>query len=190
MPEFTLTAQSAFSKRPAAYEGIQLSAFQPPAIASMATPNGGADALAAALQSAYDIETPSVGRAALSAKDSAMFLRLAQDQMFVLFMPPAGGKPTAPLSTALGDTAYLTDQSDSWAALRIEGPRSRAALERICPLDLAPGNFPPGTVARTVMEHLGVIMLCEAVDKYLLLSARSSADNFLHAVETSARNVT
>ncbi|MFY0614329.1 MAG: hypothetical protein JXQ99_22565 [Hyphomicrobiaceae bacterium] len=190
MPEFTLTAQSAFSKRPAAYNGIQLTAFQPPAIASMATPNGGEAALAAALQAAYGIDIPPVGRAAISAKDSATFLRHAPDQMFVLFMPPASGKPTDPMAATLGDTAYLTDQSDSWAALRIEGPLSRAALERICPLDLAPGNFPPGTVARTVMEHLGIIMLCEAGDKYLLLSARSSADNFLHAVETSVRNVT
>lgn len=190
MPDYTLNAQSAFSKQPASYEGIHLSAFQPPAIVSMATPNGADDALATVLQTAYGIELPAVGRAAISAKDSATFLRLAQDQMFVLFVAPATGKPTDAIRTAIGDAAYLTDQSDSWAALRIEGPQTRAALERICALDLHVDKFTPGTVARTAMEHLGVIMLCEAPDKVLMLSARSSADNFLHAVETSVRNVT
>ena len=190
MPEYTLNAQSAFSTQPASYGGINLSAAQPPAIVSIATPNAGDAALAAALQSAYGIELPAVGRAAVASRDSATFLRHAQDQMFVLFNDPATGKPTDTVRDALGETAYLTDQSDSWAALRIEGAQSRSALERICPLDLDAGTFTPGTVARTAMEHLGVIMLCEAADKYLLLSARSSADNFLHAVETSVRNVT
>ena len=190
MPDFTLDAQSAFSAQPASYDSVRLSAAQPPAIVSIATPNGGGDALAGALKTVYGIELPAVGRAAVAGKDNASFLRLAQDQMFVLFSPPASGKPTDPVGAALGETAYLTDQSDGWAALRIEGAQSRPALERICPLDLDPRTFPPGTVARTVMEHLGVIMLCETADKYLLLSARSSADDFLHAVETSARNVT
>jgi sarcosine oxidase subunit gamma len=73
--------------------------------------------------------------------------------------------------------------------LRVSGPKSRIALERICPLDLHPSTFPQGRVARTLMEHLGVIILHEGPDTYLLLSARSSAGSFLHAVETSVRNV-
>ncbi len=190
MPDYTLNAQSAFSTQPAGYGGINLCAAQPPAIVSIATPNAGDAALAAGLQSAYGIELPAVGKAAVSGRDSATFLRHAHDQMFALFNAPAAGNPTDTVRDALGETAYLTDQSDSWAALRIEGAQSRSALERICPLDLDADKFTPGTVARTVMEHLGVIILCEAADKYLLLSARSSADDFLHAVETSVRNVT
>ena len=190
MTDHTLTARSAFSKQPDQHEGLTLAAIEPPAIVSIAIPNGGEAALLAALQGAYTIDLPVVGRTAVSATTNATLLRLARDQMFVLFPQPASGRPTDAIADALGDTAYLTDQSDSWAALRIAGSNCRAALERICPLDLDAATFPPGMVARTAMEHLGVIMVCEAADTYLLLSARSSADDFLHAVETSARNVT
>lgn len=189
MTEFSLTARSAFSKEPDQYDGVTLDAIEPPAIVSLAIPNGGEEALKAALESAFSIDLPDVGRTAATSKDAAIFARLARDQLFVLFTPPADGRPTAAIANALGDTAYLTDQSDSWASLRMAGNNCRAALERICPLDLHAAAFPPGTVARTVMEHLGVIIVCEAADTYLLLSARSSADDFLHAVETSARNV-
>jgi sarcosine oxidase subunit gamma len=40
------------------------------------------------------------------------------------------------------------------------------------------------------MEHLGTIVLRDGTDSFLLLSAHSSAESFLHAVETSIRNVT
>ncbi len=190
MTEHTLTARSAFSKQPDQHEGLTLDAIEPPAIVSIAIPNDGEAALVAALQGAYNVDLPAVNRTAVSASANATFLRLARDQMFILFQPPASGSPTDTVADALGNTAYLTDQSDSWATLRIAGSNCRTALERICPLDLDAAIFPPGAVARTAMEHLGVIMLCEATDTYLLLSARSSADDFLHAVETSARNVT
>jgi methylglutamate dehydrogenase subunit D len=39
------------------------------------------------------------------------------------------------------------------------------------------------------MEHLGTILLREADDRFLLMSASSSARSFLHGLETSLRNV-
>lgn len=84
-------------------------------------------------------------------------------------------------------TLYLNDQSDSWVMLRVAGAGVRRALERLCPLDLHPDAFAPGAVARTVMEHLAVIVLHEAEDTFVLLSPRSSAASFLHEIETSVR---
>ena len=83
----------------------------------------------------------------------------------------------------------MTLQSDNWVGVRISGTRSRDALERICPLDLHPDVFGIDQVARTVMEHLGVIILREDKDSFLMLSASSSAKSFLHAIETSIHNV-
>lgn len=105
-------------------------------------------------------------------------IRLAIDQAFILgtFDPVFHGN------------AVTTDQSDSWAALRLRGPLARAALERICMIDLHPAAFGQDRVARTLMEHLNVIIICTNIDDYLLLSARSSAVSFLHAVETSLTN--
>ena len=96
-----------------------------------------------------------------------------------------GDDAVAVVIEKLGTAGYYTDQSDSWVMLQIAGPGSRAALERICMLDLHSDAFPVDTVARTTMEHLGVMVLRDGEDSFLLMSARSSARSFLHAVETS-----
>ena len=93
------------------------------------------------------------------------------------------------MGAKIADTAYLTDQSDSFAIVRIKGARSRDALERICPIDLHLDEFSVGTVTRTLMEHLGVIILREDEDAFMLMSARSSARTFWHAVQTSIQNI-
>ena len=65
------------------------------------------------------------------------------------------------------------------------GTASLAALELICPVDLDPVAFPEDRVARTVLEHMGAIILREGADSFLLLSAASSAGAFLDAVRES-----
>ena len=71
----------------------------------------------------------------------------------------------------------------------MSGTGVRVALERICPLDLDDQAFPEGRVARTAMEHLSVIILRDGPDSFLLMSPRSSARSFRHAVELSVENV-
>ena len=63
--------------------------------------------------------------------------------------------------------------------------RCREALERICPLDLHPDAFGVDHAARTVMEHLGVLIIRTGEEAYLLLSASSSAGSFQHALHLS-----
>ena len=99
------------------------------------------------------------------------------------------GDPLSPAMKAVSGTAWATDQSDSYCLLRLEGARSREVLERICPLDLHPGAFALGAASRTAMEHLGVLLIREEAEQYLLMSARSSALSFLHAVQTSIQNI-
>jgi sarcosine oxidase subunit gamma len=71
--------------------------------------------------------------------------------------------------------------------LAIKGEGVYAALERICQLDVSEKTFPVGSVARTQMEHLGVIIIKQENDSFMLMSAASSAENFLHAVVTSVK---
>jgi len=115
-------------------------------------------------------------------------VRLAPDQAFILFTW-AGPDAERYLAERLGDAVYLTDQTDTWCSLEVEGIDSRAALERICPVDLHPLAFAEGDAARTVMEHMGVLVLRTGPDRFLLLSAGSSAGSFLHAVRRSAENI-
>ena len=77
------------------------------------------------------------------------------------------------------------------ALVPAKAPRSRGAAPIGAPLrQRADEAFGDGRVARTVMEHLGVIIHRESDGTYLLMSASSSAESFLHAVETSIKYVT
>lgn len=98
-------------------------------------------------------------------------------------------EPARTLKTTLRDTAFLTDQSDSWAILDIAGPHAEAALERICPIDIDASVFDNTRVVRTSMEHLSVIIERPEPTRFRLYSPVSSAQSFLHAVRVSLQNV-
>ena len=66
-------------------------------------------------------------------------------------------------------------------------PDTLAALERLCPLDLA--RVPTRGSGRTVMEHMGALVVRTSEDGFLLMSASSTAGSFLHALETSLHYV-
>jgi len=93
------------------------------------------------------------------------------------------------LKSRLQDAAYVTDQSDSWVMLQINGENALRAMERISPIHLSPSAFPPGSIARTSMEHLSAIVMAEDDSTLTLLSPISSAESFWHAVEQSLTNV-
>jgi len=116
------------------------------------------------------------------------WLGLQPQQWFVVFEHNQGA-PLAKIKEKLGNAAYCTDQSDSWVSLSLSGPLARTALERICPIDLHANSFAVNTVARTTMEHLGVVITRTDEDEFLLMSAASSADSFLHAITTSVKNI-
>jgi heterotetrameric sarcosine oxidase gamma subunit len=159
------------------------------ALVSLACPLQGDDDLAKAL-SGMGLTRPAPGTSTV-AGDSRLNWRLiwtAPDQMLLAF-PHQTPDAAATIVAETGDAAYLTDQTDSWCALVLNGPLARAALERICPLDLHNDVFAVDAAARTVMEHLGVLIVRTGADAFLLLSVSSSAASFLHAVETSLKNV-
>ncbi len=158
------------------------------ALVSAAVPNGGDAAFEVALAGGFGAARPATGGSTAGDRYGARILGMQPDQLFILFEPPDPDRAAETVSDALGPAAYVTDQSDGWAMLRIAGPGVRAALERLCMLDLDAAAFPEGRVARTVMEHLSVVILRDGPDSFLLLTPRSSARSFLHAVEVSIAN--
>ncbi len=188
MSDYTLTAQSALGGYKESFEGVALEELCDLAIVSIATPLGGEEALSAEIKNAYGATLPKAGKVSRSEDGLTRFLGMASDQMFAIFNY---SKPDAAriIIDKLKDTGYYTLQSDNWVTLRISGPKSRGALERICTIDLAPAAFREGDVARTSMEHMGVIIYPEGENGFVLISASSSAASFLHAVETSIHNV-
>ena len=189
MADFTLTAATPLGGLNLRFEEVEIAEEGERALVSVAIPNGGEAALAGSVKQAYGVDLPAVGRSMRSQDGLFQLLGMARDQIFLLFDDP-GGDPVAHVEAQLGQTAYLADQSDSWVMLTVSGHRARAALERICPLDLHPDKFAIGHVARTVMEHHAAIVMRLEAARYLLLSPRSSAGSFAHAVQVSAENVT
>ncbi|MFX0542781.1 sarcosine oxidase subunit gamma [Roseovarius sp. S4756] len=187
MPDFTLTAAPPLAGYDRSFgDDIRLTAPKDLAIVSIALPLGGEDAARKSVKSAFGTALPDVGMSGM-AKDTRL-MRLGLDQAFAVFTratPDAEPQIAAKLKGA----AYTTDQTDAWCALEISGPGARRALERICPIDLHPDVFAVNALARTVMEHMGAIVLRTGEQAYLLLSASSSAKSFAHAIEVSAKNV-
>lgn len=187
MVEFTLVSAPPLAGYSKTFDTIRLHAPKDLAIVNMAIPlDGDAQALKA-VKSGYGVDMPHPGKSVETKKGAARLIRLAPDQAFAIFTlatPNAEEVVAKHVKQAL----YLTDQTDVWSGLEIEGTGALAALERICPIDLHPGGFAVGDAARTVMEHLGVLIIRTGDARYLLLSASSSAGSFLHMLETSIEN--
>ncbi len=187
MAEYTLVSAPPLAGYDKSFGEVRLAAPSHLAIVAVALPLGGEAAAEKAIKAAYGVALPKPGKSVLAKDKETRLVRLGSDLAFVLF---TRAEPDAEkiVADAIGDAAYLTDQTDTWCALEISGTGCRAALERICPIDILPDVFADGDAARTVMEHLGVIIIRTAGDSYLLLSASSSAGTFLHALETSIGN--
>ncbi|MDR9393790.1 sarcosine oxidase subunit gamma [Roseovarius sp. SYSU LYC5161] len=186
MPDYTLTSAPPLAGTDLAVGDTRVTAPADMAIVSVALPLGGEADAEKAVQDAYGAALPEPGKSVVTA-DGARLVRLTPDQGFVIF---THATPDAERVVAdkLKGKVYTTDQTDVWTGLSVDGPMSRAALERICPLDLHRDAFAVDDAHRTVMEHLGVLIIRTGGDAYLLLSASSSAGSFLHAVETSLKN--
>lgn len=188
MSDYTLTAISALAGLNKDLAGVNLREASHKALVSIAIPLGGRGDLEQALDSAWQIAIPVVGQSVLTADGSSRLMALQADQLFLL-ADYADDQAVAMVAGQLGDSGYYTDQSDSWVMLQVSGASSREALERICPIDLHPETFIEGAVARTSMEHMGVIILRDGDDSFLLLTMRSLAGSLLHAVEVSINNI-
>lgn len=93
----------------------------------------------------------------------------------------------AALRARLEAAAALTDQSDAWAGLRLEG-RAAAVLARLVPVDLEPGGFSTGSVACTLLGHIACILVARD-DGFEILVPRSYAATAVHDLGRAMRAV-
>ena len=188
MPDFTLTARPplAGAAVPAeSWPGFTVSEVTDLALASLATRRGEETEVRNRAKARFDLEPPPPGRTANG--DGMTFLWTGHEQWFVEAQESTLGGLEALLRETFEDSAAVTDQSDAWASLRLEGLATRAVLEKLCPLDLHPGAFPPGATARTTMEHLSaIITLRDDRGRFSILTPRSSAASFLHHLHQAA----
>ena len=150
---------------------------------SLAVPLGGDKKAAAAIKATLGVEVPAPAMSATNGAGTLRIFASTADQFMVI-------APEGTDFAGLDAAVYQTDQSDTWAVLSIEGANCRAALERLCPLDLHPEAFAVGAASRTMMEHMGTIIIRTDHDQFLLMVSSSFAGSFLHAVEISLEYTT
>ena len=86
--------------------------------------------------------------------------------------------------------AALTDQSDSWTVLALEGALARDALARLTPLDLRESQFKRGHVARSLLGHMNCLLIRAGADRYELMVFRSMTQTAVHELTRAMESVT
>lgn len=184
MADFSLKARSIFETVGGSRvtgAGVVFDEAAPRALISLAARRGRSKALSAAVKKTFGASLPAAGffteakgvRIMFSGPDQWL-ISSAQDQLMARFAQTAD------------EDGYLTDQSDAFVALELSGEGAPNVLSRLSSLDFADAAFPTGSVARTSMQQIGV-MIARTGDEpgYLLNTPRSTARDFADSVRTA-----
>lgn len=87
----------------------------------------------------------------------------------------------------LAGLAAVTDQSDAWAGLRLEGAGAAAALARLVPVD--PEALAPPAAIRTQLNHLPLLLIRPEAGVFDLWSYRAMAGTLVHEVAGALRGL-
>lgn len=161
---------------PVSAGGVTLTEAGPARITSVAPLRGKARAVATALRK-LGLGWPEPGRSVRS--DGAACLWTGRDQAFLIGASPDG----------LDGIAALTDQSDGWARMRLEGAGAEAVLARLVPLDLRAAVFPEGAVARSGLNHMMAVLTREGPDAFGIMVFRSMAGSAVHEIAVAMKAV-
>jgi heterotetrameric sarcosine oxidase gamma subunit len=136
--------------------------------------------LDAALRRELGVGLPAQGRACGSGDVAALWI--APATLLIVAVP----ERLAPLFRNVAPSvAAVVDQSGGFVLLCLEGPMVIAALAKGCRLDLAAHAFPNGSVARTLIAQVSVILHRSGDTRFELFVpatfARSFADLVCHA---------
>ncbi|MGB0960002.1 MAG: sarcosine oxidase subunit gamma [Halocynthiibacter sp.] len=85
--------------------------------------------------------------------------------------------------------AALTDQSDGYVVLRLDGEGARDVLARLSTLDLRPSVFKVGHAARTGLGHMSVSLSQPETGCYDIVVMRSFAKTAIHEIYDAMKSV-
>ena len=188
MADFSLRTMPPLGGYERDFNGTELRELVNLAIVVVSIPNDEGAIFAQALLAGYGAEMPDHGNSVLAKEGKTRIIRFARDQVMVLFDHETPDAPGV-VSKAMNGVGYAVDQTHNWVTLALSGPLARAALERICAVNLHKDAFARNLAERTALEKMGAIVIRTGEDEFLLMSGVSSAKSFLHAVETSINNV-
>jgi sarcosine oxidase subunit gamma len=159
--------------------GVRLTAPDPGPLTLIAPFRGQEGAVAQALRGAFGLDLPGPGETRTSHAARAIWFGRGQVLLMGTTLPPG----------LLDGIAAVTDQSDGWAAFRLDGPGTDDVLARLTPLDLRPHAFPPGRTARTLLGHMASSLTRWDRDSCDILVFRSMAGTAVHDLTTAMDRV-
>jgi len=146
----------------------------PTAMTSVAPYTGQDDALSAALEAEHGMAFPSIGRSTGKAGGRAIWF----GQGVALLQ----GVVAAP---ALAEFAALTDQSDAWAVVRLDGIGAEDVLARLVPADLRSPAFKRGHTVRTEVAHMQTSITRVGAQAFQVMVFRSMARTLVHDLKVA-----
>ncbi|EAP75783.1 sarcosine oxidase, gamma subunit family protein [Roseovarius nubinhibens ISM] len=158
--------------------GITAREETPEAMTAIAPYKGREAEASAALEAAHGMALPAPGRS--TGKAGARALWFGRDT--ALLIGPR-------VDASLGRHAALTDQSDAWIVVRLEGAGARDVLARLTPLDLREGVFKRGHTARSELAHMAGSITRVGPEAWQIMVFRSFARTLAHDLDSAMRGV-
>lgn len=188
MHNFSLRKTHALNGYVETVNGINICELTDIEIFALAIPIGKERTAKTSFKKYFNCGMPDVGKLEAIHKNQMHILRMSNDQLFAINKSSSKSE-FKKIFIGLGAKFYITEQTDSWVGLKVGGNRINECLERICMIDISIEKFGVNNFARTMMEHMGVIILRTKDHEFEIFSASSSIKSFLHAITTSAKNI-
>ncbi|SEA59005.1 sarcosine oxidase subunit gamma [Rubrimonas cliftonensis] len=135
---------------------------------------GAGDALSGVVAAEFGAPLPPPGRIADCGEWRVIWT--GRESWFFETAAVAAGSARARLDV-LRPGARIVEVGDGYARFVMAGPAARERLQRLAPIDLHPSVFPPDAAARTVLEHIPVLLHAAGPDVIEALAPRSMAED-------------
>ncbi len=156
------------------------------ALASLSARSGKVEALGTAMTALTGAKLPEPGTWVDGAPWSVIWT--GPEQWFVEAPFASHEDISRALKDAVGEAASVTEQTDGWVRFDLEGAGTVDMLERLC---AAPSRrMEAGMATRTVIEHMGCLVICRAAaERFSILAPRSYARSLHYGLTGAARSI-
>jgi sarcosine oxidase subunit gamma len=113
-------------------------------------------------------------------------LWMSPDELLVLVPHAQVGDAIARIDAGLAGQHYLAvDVSDARSLFAVDGPAAREVIAKLCPVDMAPAAFAPGTFRRTRMAQIAAAVWMQPDWSLRVICFRSVAQYALGLLENA-----
>ncbi len=130
------------------------------------------------LKSAHGVAFPEPNRS--SEAGGCRVIWFARGQIMLVGEDPDPGLKTH---------AALTDQSDAWAVVTLEGAAAEDVLARLVPVDLRAAAFKTGQTLRSQLQHMNASITRIGATCFQIMVFRSMAATLVHDLRSAMEGV-